>query len=475
MRLVWALLFAVLARFAAADGCMVSGVGKVPEMPSQRAFVNFRKGVETLIVETDFNGEPGSYVWYLPVPAKPESVTAIKPGALETLEQVLPIAVWRRDEASTILCVLGFALAIGAVWMRRRYNKREDWAILTAVAVIVICILAAIFFPVFAQSKDGEPGGPVDVGSYDVFLETKLSTADTALPAALKPALEAYEKEGWTIVRAELKKTKDGLATPHPLAITFRTENAVYPMRLTGAGASGPLHLDLYVCEEPNVECPPLRRMAVRNILYNGENRWKPTSHPDLVPFFRDRGRVTRLSGVVTPEQMRQDFRITPVAKADVHRGLAERDAPWWAVNWMFGLGAPIVLVLAFLGFGSWPTWRIALVSLALGLAVGGYKVFTTPRYERAPSRIATLMQSKKTNLSVHEAIQEAGKGATADECERRFRAKLETLGAPMPPEMAVPGGFTLERRGWKLAITAYDFQTCVAETTLLPKEGSMP
>jgi len=75
---------------APGDGKIFGTVGELPSMPSQRAFLAWDEGVETLIVESDFKGDPGDYTWIIPVPAQPSRIEALELGLLETFEQTMP-------------------------------------------------------------------------------------------------------------------------------------------------------------------------------------------------------------------------------------------------------------------------------------------------------------------------------------------------------------------------------------------------
>jgi len=471
MRLVWGLWILLLAAFARADG-IIERDGILPEMPSQRAFVDWRNGVETMIVESDFNGEPGSYVWYLPVPARPLSVEAIRPGALQTLQESIPIRVSRSHAASfTPFCLAGLLISVILISIRRRFRQRSTWTVITSAAAGLFYLLSVIIYPrvqpPWAASTGS--GGDSVVGSFHVKIVTTVASNDDAVPEALRPMMDTLAREGWTIVRAELRKTGSGLATPHPLAIRFRTETPIYPMRLTGVGAKNPLYLDLFVSSAGNIECPPLRRVALRELYCSPSGIWVPTSHPDLVPYFRSGWQITRLSGVVSPHEMRRDFAITPTTWDGRVTVLTPEDARRESLNWEIGLFAGFALVLGFLAWRTSPVFVLG-GSLVLGLVGGAYVYSSTIIYDAGPSHEGRGQPGMKRMVRVSEAYRAAEGGKTADECERLFREYVQSLSeADRPAEMAVPGGFALSRRADKLVVTFYD-PYVLSKDFLLPK-----
>lgn len=469
MRLVWGLWILLLAAFAGADG-IIERDGILPEMPSQRAFVDWRNGVETMIVESDFNGEPGSYVWYLPVPARPLSVEAIRPGALQTLQESIPIKVSRSDAASfTPFCLAGLLVSVILISIRRRFRQRATWTALASATAILFYLVSVIVYPrvqVPRPAKTGAGGYDV-VGSFHVKAVTTVASSDDAVPETLRPMMDTLAREGWTIVRAELRKTGTGLATPHPLAIRFRTETPIYPMGLTGAGARAPLYVDLFVSSNGNVECPPLRRVADQK-LFCSSGIWRPTSHPDLVPYFGI-GRITRFGGVVSPYEMRRDFAIIPGTSDERVRVLTPADARRESLNYELGLFGGFALILGFLAWRTSPVFVLG-GSLVLGLVGGGYVYSSTTIYEAGPVQKGGGGTWRSRRLHSYNTLAAAEQGKTADECERLLREYVQSLPeADRPVEMAVPGGFALSRRADKLVVTIYD-QYVAAKEFPLPK-----
>ena len=76
---------------ARADGIMIPQVvvPDLPDMPSQRAIIKYRDGVETLIVESAFKGAGKEMAWILPLPSKPTEIAKAGTGLFTMLEMNL--------------------------------------------------------------------------------------------------------------------------------------------------------------------------------------------------------------------------------------------------------------------------------------------------------------------------------------------------------------------------------------------------
>jgi len=73
-------------RYCAADGLIFPAQGgKEPQLVQQRAIIVYRDGVERLIVESAFDGEPGDYAFLLPVPSEPLEIKKASYPLFKTL------------------------------------------------------------------------------------------------------------------------------------------------------------------------------------------------------------------------------------------------------------------------------------------------------------------------------------------------------------------------------------------------------
>jgi hypothetical protein len=128
-------------------------------------------------------------------------------------------------------------------------------------------------------------------------------------------------------VAANLNRTNAALlrSRPHPLAFTFSSTNAVYPLRLTGVG-NGKCEVELFVfgpgraraagfeaeyCGTPSAPDKPDQEFDVKKEFFAypapGEYRFP---NPELQGFALPATVVTKLTGNLTGQDMQQDARI---------------------------------------------------------------------------------------------------------------------------------------------------------------------
>lgn len=449
------------------DGKMwATSTGEVADMPSQRAFLSWQNGIETLIVESDFSGKAGDYTWLIPVPSKPARIEALEPGALETLQTLMPIRLAEADGALTMFLVLSAIVAATALHGRSKVHSAAAWSWQLLVATAILMFLMIMLLPVYAGGGETAKSSSEVVGSYDVsILQARSSELSTDipkdLPTELRPTLDRLLAQGWSVVVARLEQTKAGLASPHPLLIQFRSQAPIYPMRLTGVGEDR-LHLDLFVQGPSPAHYPDLHRFASRQIYGDRKSgEWTPSGHPDLTPLFQQGQWLTRMSGVLRSAEMDEDLVLSwDRDAAPMHldmRAIDSRSAPWIAMQWILGVSAVAMILLGGLGFKkpAWAGWkRPVLWSFALGGVVAAWQIVPVPRYERGSGRSG---DANRNAAIVERAVEYAKAGRTADESEAIFFRKLKVIGGSRAPRRAVPGGFMLKHVGHKVEIAVYD------------------
>lgn len=153
------------------DGKMwATSTGEVADMPSQRAFLSWQNGIETLIVESDFSGKAGDYTWLIPVPSKPARIEALEPGALETLQTLMPIRLAEADGALTMFLVLSAIAAATALHGRSKVHSAAAWSWQLLVATAILMFLLIMLLPVYAGGGGTAKSSSEVVGSYDVSI-----------------------------------------------------------------------------------------------------------------------------------------------------------------------------------------------------------------------------------------------------------------------------------------------------------------
>lgn len=351
------LILAVIGLFTSAahgDGKVFGRAEAVVTIPGQQALIHFADGVQTLVIETRFQpsaansaaaGADAPFAWVVPVPGPraagggvPE-VSAVTTGVFPTLRTVCSP---RATGGVKPLYIPALALTLLVVAMAALRSSLAKIAIVIAACVVLLAVLLPALGT--ARSSGGhQPSAGVDVmdrrmvGSFDVSivgsdaadagraLHAWLTREGYFVPAAARPVINSYAKEGWVFVAAKLRGDSapaDQPLTPHPLAIRFKTAQAVYPMRLTAVESTG-LLLDLYVFGDQQARADGLDVVRCARVTVNTDEsdlasfsplRFDDTQvgigHPGVARIIGQAPIVTKLSGRLSPPQMLSDVRI---------------------------------------------------------------------------------------------------------------------------------------------------------------------
>lgn len=265
---------------ALADGkyfrMQVSGESD-PDMPFQRAIIQYKDGVQTMIVESAVEGTGSDLGWVLPLPAEPTAITACSPGTLTSTYQLIGPQIDARDSRHLTWPLFFFVVSLLVcllVAFDHYARKKSDGRMLTnVVALIILGIVAlSIMMPSLGTAgRRGAGGGltvtrHVQVGSYDVAVlrgssatpvQQWLTDNGFTSPAMSLAALERYAQDGWCFVVARINTTATTTLSPHPLQLVFPAARMIYPMALTGVGLDR-LQLDLYVIADYTATSPHL-------------------------------------------------------------------------------------------------------------------------------------------------------------------------------------------------------------------------
>jgi len=245
-----------------ADGKVFSQVSAVrTTTPDQRALVHFAGGMETLVVETSFVGAGTNFAWVVPLPAAPE-ITAVPRTVFTNLERLFqPEVIHKQPNWWLGMSVVAMLIA-SAIWRAGKQGGCLEWLLLVG----ILMLLAIIAIPNFVMSRSAagisiEPTGvqilsrqtvgvfdTITLSSPDGLVLTRwLNDNGFAVPATAAPIIADYAKQGWVFAAAKLSRPDaTGKTSPHPLAFKFKTDRAVYPLRLTGVD-NGRCLVELYV------------------------------------------------------------------------------------------------------------------------------------------------------------------------------------------------------------------------------------
>lgn len=313
-----------------------------PGIPHQAAIIAFRDGVQTLIVQSTVNAEGDEVGWILPLPAEPTAIEAATPGTIATLEQLVqPAFITERDMQDwhwlATAAAINFAIMLVAACIVRR-AKTPAWRVIQYVVALPIVgfLVLGLFLPALARPRSHaaqartETGAQIliheTIGSYEVTVLTAesgaavadwLTNSGFACDEASVKTLDAYVQEGWCFAAAKIRWSEDGTLTPHPLKVVFPASEAVYPMRLTGVGATQPLALDLFIIGKEMAEAKGLSNWRCETLArdtidwydgpidqYKGESTRLRLGHPQITSLLWDGAVLTHLSGSLAPEEM---------------------------------------------------------------------------------------------------------------------------------------------------------------------------
>ena len=493
----WMRVVAILGALAAAGSALADGAfmrqrsqEAKPTIPYQRAFISWRDGRETMIVESVLNAPKGDYEWVVPLPSPQVKIEACLPGALEAVSmqcrpnvRTFSLSGWWPVAAfTTCLCVAAFW--IGTSRGLTPWDRRGMF-----LAVFLIGLIAmAVTFPVFACAKVGPGGagddaevpakGTADAYAYEIvrppdaeFLARKLDRDGFRLPAEARDAVRGYISNRWSFALMKVRQGPAAAVSPHPMRFEFPAKEPVYPMALTGA-TTDRLRLDLFVVGSGVAAVPGMDVWRVMKVVPKPDrsgsptppgktvSEWSPISHPDVAPYLWDGATLTYLRGDLSGRELRDDLRIgfsrqvPAFFEKDVSSlRIAAQDA------FCTGCAAASVAVflLGFLAVGAACTTRRILSSVAAGLCLGvvfgcvGF--FRTPRVEVGPKRdgLESIRRFKALEIELLTEKWDHGNFPESWIAEVRRQAPGDV------PNLDVPGGYTLKRDARGFQVTLYD------------------
>jgi hypothetical protein len=316
-----------------------------PAIPSQRAIVVYKNGIEKLIIESALEGEGREFGWIIPLPSKPTEFEKVSPGLIKTLSLAVQPKI-THDLTTTLenLYIIAASIGLWCLLILAKKPKRLHFALL----LLFGCLFIALFTP--ALHKAGERAGRLDygempgvkvhdiqeIGSYELaVLEADNSGAlDTWLQsngfAGLiekdEEIISDYISNGWYFVAAKLSREKAGYSKPHPLAMSFTSDKAIYPIRLTATVGSD-LYLELFVIADKQARCKGLvlelsdqyhfLEKAWSNPVgkefsagFIGKTHHQNIGHPITAKYMWDGCVLSKLCGTLKPGQMDEDIAL---------------------------------------------------------------------------------------------------------------------------------------------------------------------
>lgn len=258
-----------------ADGCYISerAVKKIPEISAQRAILSWKDGRETLVISSALNSEAQKLGWLIPLPSVPDRIEKQSPGALKTLNFCIQPRI-THDPTPGLGAVI-FLVFTGNLLLATLLFKRHRFLDLL-VLLLILVFLSGLLLPSFAaargamtsQSTSVSVEKTVKVGAYDIAVLRAKTSDDldawltgngySPLPAAAKEIVSEYAGHQWVFAAIKLTREQVGANTPHPLSMTFASEQPVYPLRLTTLAGGSPL-FEIFVIGDKKASCDLLK------------------------------------------------------------------------------------------------------------------------------------------------------------------------------------------------------------------------
>jgi hypothetical protein len=232
-----------------------------PTIPTQRAILVYKDGIEKLTIESALDSKGRKFGWVIPLPSRPTEFKEASPGLIKTLDWTIQPKV-THDLKGKLARFGGVAVLVTLICLIMALT-RPPVRVLLLVPVTVIGVLSTLVQPLHQVANSGGsstyvPGVQVhdvqEIGSYDIVvldandaaaLNTWLETNGFAGPTEADRAIVSdYIRGGWCFVATRLRREKDGYSKPHPLSMSFHAKAPVYPIRLT-ATAGNDLYLEL--------------------------------------------------------------------------------------------------------------------------------------------------------------------------------------------------------------------------------------
>jgi hypothetical protein len=484
-------LVVLLAAPARPDGVVIPSRAVVTPVrtPDQRALVAFDGTTETLVVETTVQGEGRDFAWIVPLPAAPK-VEASTTGLFPTLAMITSQDVEERSDREWAV-PLALIVGVVAAFLASRRLHAAIAAFICAVAMYFAFAIASIFTLASAASEGVGVGvsarelrretvGALDVATVDPGdgsgLRRWLSDHGFAASPAVDAVATDYAKRGWVFVAAKLRMDAESadVRRVHPLAFTFATKEAVYPMRLTMA-ANPTCAVELFAFGDGTASADGMS-VEFASSGFDGEN-----VHRELAK--RSRGLpVTKLVGTFDATTLRDDLVLRWGPRVDVQPILYSGWAAYDQANTWAAWTALVGGLVASIAVGSWrrgPSRTLLKRRIGAYAAVAAISCATffivwsaTPKLPADARRVWDRGRDDFAS-TVSRKMPDAARSslAAAREWTARWAADRQNdlAGGPLREEDS-PGNYTLREVDERLEIVMYGGRGSETSTDLVER-----
>ncbi len=397
---------------------------KPPDLPSQRAILVYRNGVEKLTIESALNGQGQEFGWIIPLPSKPSHFEKAAPGLIKTLSSTLQPEIIH-DTKRMIGPFFGITVVITMfclMTITKVPSKRLNRLLLL---LLTTFIFSCLFMPHLGVVRNAgltkdvmgvEVHDIQQIGSYQLsILEADnagaldkwlMDNGFAGLTDKDKPVISDYIKEGWFFVTARLRREGEGYSRPHPLTMSFASKIPIYPIRLTST-LGGDLYLELFVIAQRRAKCEELTlevcdrynfRSDSREDYYIidpipgfvGDSYKQNIGHSDANEQMWDGCFVSKLAGILTNDDMAQDI-VLELEQAKPYRKNFYSRAGARGTGFIASLCVwSLLLVILTIDFGhkgkmgdKWKAlFKITVITLLVSLPAGGLTYAVLPKIE---------------------------------------------------------------------------------------------
>jgi hypothetical protein len=351
--------------------------------PDQRAMLYFSNGVERLVIETSFVSAGTNFAWVVPLPSPPK-IEAVSTNFFSYLNMAFqPHLVQHADPWWILFLLAGYFVGTG-IWI---FRKGGRWRVVEWIGLnLLLLFLLALLLPAFATARGLASSPSINgvnilerqsVGIYDTITLTGtngvalldwLNANSFATPKTALPAISSYAASGWVFVVGTINREAPEItgSRPHPLCFTFKTDKAVYPLRLTGI-ENPHCTIDLFVFGPKKAEAPGFHvdYCGKPSLIQTNENEdWSmhrelfgPSwagdfkfGNPEILRMAFPATVATRLTGTLTSEQMQSDAWINwSPFESIVPTYHTQSAALGETFNWLAGVSLPALLLIQLL------------------------------------------------------------------------------------------------------------------------------
>jgi hypothetical protein len=492
----WLGLLCVVGWAAAAwgDGCYFPerAVKKVPDIPSQRALLTWRDGVETLVISSTLDSEAQKLGWIIPLPAVPTTMEKADPGMLKTLAFCVQPWITHDNIRTARRTTIFLAWALGVLWATvfRVKTILDALMLLFLLGVLSVLVFAGIGTAggMLGQSVLGTSiERTARVGAYDVTvlkaksplaLNNWLATNQyAALPDNAAGVVAEYIQQGWVFTAIQLARTEPGRNTPHPIKLVFPAAQAVYPWKLTAAVGGAP-ELELFVvgkeraglkglptehCERFGVEPAEVKRFS---------GQWTTIGHPEVMPLLWWGCVLTKLAGKVnSADDLRMEWSEYAPYRQTLYTANGAWGTAWMAGNFVLG-GLSVLGVIVFFrrlrlpGGARFYFWNLGCWvagAVALTVVLTYFCLPKLPAGQFATTRRLYMVGREKEYCDFLGERVRATPGLRAQSEEEIASALLADHWRENPYQgdgmrhESTPGNFTVRKVDGRIRISVYD------------------